>query len=61
MDFKGLRVTKNTYFSFLTLTKLLLFAILYYRTAGVGSVRGCDTDAYGMTYGRIDVKIEICM
>ena len=65
MDPRGLRVTKNAYFSLLTLTKKLLLVTFCDPTAETGvSFRtdgrnGTERNGTDGTDGQTDVKVEI--
>ena len=55
MDPRGLKVTKTTYFSLLTLAKQLSLATFCETTAGIGKKWKCDV----RTEGQTGVKSEI--
>ena len=54
MDSRGLKVTKNAYFSLLTHTNQLLLVTFCDTIAGIGSVTGRKD-------GQTDMKVEIVM
>ena len=63
MDSRGLRVTKNTYFSLLTRTNHFLLVIFCDPTIEIGSVMKHDLMGHGRfgQYARIDVIVEVLM
>ena len=58
MDFRGLRVTKDAYFSLLIHTKQLSLVTFYDTTTGIGSMM-IQTGGDGMQKGNTDMKFEI--
>ena len=60
MDPKGLRVTKDEYFSVLTHTKQLLSVTFCDTTVGIESGKRRQA-GHWTSYGRTDVNVEIAM